>query len=141
MARFCKLKLSFFGFLNKIIKAAPLGGVSVGGASSTKIELLYSNHARGVYIIKPQIWISPTQRVVYHHCERGYSLRLMIYKGGLPPLMIYSLFARYTRKKRMIYQVCDLDKKITASFDAVIFWWKQLDSHSVQRFRQEALSR
>ena len=40
-----------------------------------------------------------------------------------PSVMIYSLFARYTRKKRMIYQVCDLDKKITAFKEAVIFWW------------------
>ena len=31
------------------------------------------------------------------------------------------------RLRRMIYQVCDLDKKITASFKAVIFWWSKLN--------------
>ena len=80
---------------------------------------VYSNHARGVYIIKPQVWISPTQSVVYHHCERKYSPWLMIYTFGDDILA----FSRYARKKRMIYQVCDLDKKITVFKEAVIFWW------------------
>ena len=32
-------------------------------------------------------------------------------------------FSRYARKKRMIYKVCDLNKKITVFKEAVIFWW------------------
>ena len=43
---------------------------------------IITDHARGVYIIRPKVWISPTQSVVYHHCERKYSLWLMIYTFG-----------------------------------------------------------
>ena len=48
--------------------------------------------------------------IAYHQVAEEYTLKRgdMLAKGE----MIYSLFARYTRKKRMIYQVCDLDKKI-----------------------------
>ena len=51
--------------------------------------------------------------------RRQYSLWLMIYTFGDDILA----FSRYARKKRMIYQVCDLDKKITVFKEAVIFWW------------------
>ena len=47
-----------------------------------KVEPLYPNHACSVYIIKTEFCISPTQSVVYHHCERKYSLWLMIYTFG-----------------------------------------------------------
>ena len=53
-----------------------------GGASSTKVEPIFYNHGTAVYIIKTEFCISPTQSVAYHHCEREYSLRLMIYTFG-----------------------------------------------------------
>ena len=40
-----------------------------------------------------------------------HSRCVMRYKDDKSPLMIYSLSARYARKKRMIYQAGGLDKQ------------------------------
>ena len=37
---------------------------------------------KGVHIINAKHCISSRRSLVYHHCERGYSLRLMIYTFG-----------------------------------------------------------
>ena len=62
--------------------------VIFGGGWVTKVEPLYPNHTYNVYIIRPKVRISSTQSVVYHHCERKYSLWLMIYTfgGDIPTL-------------------------------------------------------
>ena len=41
------------------------------------------NHGKAAYIIDAKHRISSRcEHLVYHHCERGYSLRLMIYTFG-----------------------------------------------------------
>ena len=46
-----------------------------GEASLAKVEPVITNHARGVYIIKTEFCISPTQRVVYHQVADEYTLK------------------------------------------------------------------
>ena len=46
------------------------------------LELMYQITPKGVYIINAKHCISSRRNLVYHHCERGYSLRLMIYTFG-----------------------------------------------------------
>ena len=62
--------------------ADPLNATLAEQSARGSLVPLHFNHGRAVYIIKPEVWISPTQRVVYHHCEREYSLWLMIYTSG-----------------------------------------------------------
>ena len=56
--------------------------------------------------------ISPTQSVVYHQVAEKYTLKRddMLAIGEM-----------ICRLRRMIYQVCDLDKKITASKKPLFF--------------------
>ena len=61
-----------------------------------------------LYIIKPQ--------------ENPAPKGLMRYKGGLPPLMIYTAL-----RASMIYQACGLDKKIPKADAFGIFWRRHPD--------------
>ncbi len=65
------------------------------------LEPTYQITAGAVYIINAEHCISPTRSVVYHHCERGCSLRLMIYTFGDD---IHDCVV-------MICQTCGLDKQ------------------------------
>ena len=66
--------------LSQWIKKAPQGCFFL--ERITGREPTFYNHGTAVYIIKTEFCISPTQSVVYHHCEREYSLRLMICTFG-----------------------------------------------------------
>ena len=46
-----------------------------GGACLTKVEPVITYHAGGVYIIKTEFCISPTQRVVYHQVADECTLK------------------------------------------------------------------
>ena len=67
----------------------------------------HPNHAEGVYIIN-------SAGIVYNQHEVLYIIkpqedarwRVMRYKGGSPPLMIYTTLGAV-----MIYQACGLDKQ------------------------------
>ena len=50
--------------------------------------------------------ISSIRSIVYHQAAGNARWRVMRYKGGLPPLMIYT-----TLRAAMICQACGLDKK------------------------------
>ena len=74
--------------------------------------------------------------IVYHHCESRYSLRLMI----------YSLFARYTRKKRMRYTLKRddmpllsqwINKKGTFGRQKFLFCWSRRRDSNPRPLRPE----
>ena len=76
---------------------------------------------KGVYIIDAEHRISSTRSAVYHHCERGYSLRLM----------------RYTLKRDDIPLLSQWIKNST-SRNLSNFWCTRRDLNS-QRSRRRAL--
>ena len=73
-----------------------------------------TNHARGVYIIKTEFCISSTQRVVYHQVADECTLK----RDDIQPK---GLMISTTLRAVMIYQVCDLDKKIPRIKFSVFF--------------------
>ena len=90
-----------------------------------RIRTQTQNHAKGVYIIN-SIGIVYHQRlaVVYHHCERGYSLRLMI-----------CTFGDEIHAKAWWYTIAfAMDKKIRQVETCRIFWRRWRDSNSRTAF-------
>ena len=82
------------------------GGVQAVGQNTFARS---AHHAEGVYIIN-------SEGIAYHQHEVLHIIKpqenpapkgLMRYKGGEPPLMIYTAL-----RASMIYQACGLDKKI-----------------------------
>ena len=90
-----------------------------------------AHHAEGVNIIN-------SEGIAYHQHEVLYIIKpqenpapkgLMRYKGGLPPLMIYTAL-----RVSMIYQACGLDKKIPKANAFGIFWRRPHRSRRIVAF-------
>ena len=77
------------------------------------------------YIINTKCCISSIRRFYAR-------FRVMRYKGGIPPLIIYTAL-----RTVMIYQSCGLDKKIPRTLFSVFFgggWWIRTTEVSDNRF-------
>ena len=96
---------------------------------------LHENHLR--IPITPKAWISSRRSLAYHQHEvlniikpqENARWRVMRYKGGLPPLMIYAAL-----RASMICQACGLDKKIpkTVAFGILLARIDEIDAcHSI----------
>ena len=84
------------------------------------------NHARGVYIIRFLLgYLAKIEYITNTKCCISSSRRRCTLKRD-DMLAIGEMICRL---RRMIYQVCDLDKKITASEEAVICWWSKLNEN------------
>jgi len=68
----------------------------------------HPDHAAGVYIIRNLLrYIINAKHCISSSRRKDARWRVMIYKGGSPPLMIYAAL-----RAAMICQACGLDKKI-----------------------------